>query len=111
MAVKRWRNLYLQFLVGFSNIANENRKVAFEMQPQGQEVRNDDDAPDSVTGQAGHSPRQVRLPELQESRLDMAEATRTSQFCSHRPHRFIRRLDPGTVRENHDPGGQALPWI
>jgi len=111
MSFQRWGDAHLDSGMLEGQISDDSGQVAFQMDPQSEEIREHDDAAHAATGQARHSPGEIGLAELEEGRFDVVEGARASQFGSNRPHSLIGIFDTGPVRKDDQAGAHALPLI
>ena len=105
MAVERWRYPDLQAFVSAGDTLGNPGQVAFHVDAQGQEIREDDEAVDSQTHQTGGCRFQVGLPEFQEGSFHAGGRICAREASGDGAHGFIGRFDAGTVSENDDAGG------
>jgi len=88
-------------------------QVAFQMEPEGEEVRDDDHPPDPFVRQAGDRPRQIGLAQFEEGSLNMHKRTHAGEFGGYRPDSVISTFDPRAVGKydnaSHTGGTSAAP--
>ena len=111
MSFQRGGDAHLDSGMLEGQISDDSGQVAFQMDPQGEEIREHDDPAHPATGKARHGPGEIGLAELEEGRLDVVEGARASQFGSNRPHALIGVFDAGPVRKNDQAGTHALPLM
>ena len=111
MAVERRRGDYLYPSVNLRDAIHDRGEVTLQVDTEGQEIGNDDDAADTLSGKECHGALQIGLAQFQEGGLNAVETARPRQFRGDRPHGLVGRFDAGSVGKNDDPGAHALPWI
>ena len=91
--------------VGGCDSSHDLREVAFQVEPQGEEVGDDDDALDALLGEAVDGAGEVGLAEFEEGRCDMTKRTQFGELAGDRPDAVIGALDAGAVGEDDEAGG------
>ena len=104
MAVQRTRDYNLQTVEFAGNIRYETRQVAFQVEPQREEVRHHHEALVSFFGKFCDCPFEAGPAEFEEGRLDPLESPGAFQVAGGGADRLVGRFDAGAVGENHDGG-------
>ena len=111
MSFQRGGDAHLDSGIPEGQIGDDSGQVAFQVDPQSEEIREHDDVAHPATGQARHGPGEIGLAELEEGRFDVVEGARASQFGGDRPHALIGVFDAGPMRKDNQAGTHALPLI
>src|SRR5581483_6492779 len=75
--------------MGILNRCNQFGQVSFQVEAEGQEIRQDDDLPDTPAGENRYGSGQIGLAEFEEGRLDLRERTQFGQIAGNEANPFI----------------------
>ena len=84
-------------------------QITFQVEPQGQEIGQHDDAADSFPDEAVDGGFEVRPAEFQEGRLDMAKRTHLGEVADDGADPLVGAFDPGAMGEEDQAGGHDPP--
>ena len=99
MSVERRRNPDLQILVSLGELLHDGGQVALQVNPQGEEVRDHQDAARAGIRQMRHGLGQAG-PGFQKGRLHAVESAGGGCRFRHGSYRFVGGWDAGSVRKD-----------
>ncbi len=104
MAIQRRGHLNLHSLMDALQALDDPWQVPLQVQAQGQEIGNDDDAPDPLGRQAPNHLFEARLSAVEERRLDSFVLAGDSQLAGDFSHGNVGRFNARTVSEDNERG-------
>ena len=112
MALERRRHANIHTLMDAREAGHDFWKIALQVNAEGQEVRDNDDAFDVFSDQGCDGLREVRPSLFQECRFNQTGGAAVSAHgFRDAAHRFICGFDARAVCKNDDPSGHVLPWM
>jgi len=88
---------------------DDSGQVALEMNAEGEEVGDDDNAREAARGERGYGVSERRRRAIEEGNFDFVVTSITREFLGYRLHRFIGGGHGRPMSKENNPGLQTLP--